>query len=227
MHNEAVTHRQFKNRLYPEFARIAQALANDKRLEIIDLLSQAPRHVDSLATETGQSVANISQHLQTLKAARLLDAERRGTRVFYRLASPDVARLLLTLRSVGEQRLPEIDALVREYIPRRSGSRSVPREDAELLLNSGEAVLLDVRPESEFASGHIRGAINIPLDELAERFGEVPRDRLVITYCRGEYCQFADDAVTLLADQGYEVARLEGGWPEWREEGRQTEVASP
>ncbi len=220
-----MSHREFKDRLYPQFARVAQALANDKRLEIVDLLAQAPRNVDALAAETGQSVANISQHLQTLRAARLVEAERRGTKVFYRLASPAVARLWLTLRSVGEERLPEIDALVREYIPRRAGHRTVTRGEAASLLAGDGVVLLDVRPGIEFESGHIPGAVNIPLDELAERLGELPRDRLIVTYCRGEYCQFADDAVALLDERGFQVARLDGGWPEWREEGREVSLA--
>lgn len=219
-----MSHRELKNQIYPQFARIGQALASEKRLELVDLLAQAPRHVDSLAQETGMSVANVSQHLQILRSACLVEAERQGNMTFYRLSDPAVVQLWLALRGVAESRLAEVKQISRE-LPGRLDDAVVSRDDAKELLK-GKAVLLDVRPSQEFASGHLRGAINIPIDELAERLDELPRDRQIITYCRGEYCLFADEAAELLRTKGYDVVRLEGGWPEWQSEGRPTSAAA-
>ena len=210
-----MTHRELKERIYPQFARIGQALASERRLELIDLLAQAPLHVDALATETGMSVANVSQHLQVLRSARLVDAERRGNMTFYRLSDPSVIKLWLALRTLAELRLAEVKEIARG-LPGRGKGETVSRDEAL----SRDAVLLDVRPRQEYESGHLYGAINIPIEELEERLPEIPRDRLVITYCRGEYCLFADEAAELLRANGLAVVRLEGGWPEWQAEGR-------
>jgi len=215
-----VTRGASKQDLYPQLARIGQALASDKRLELIDLLAQGLRNVDSLAALTGQSVANISQHLQALRAARLVESDRRGTKVFYRLPSESVVRLWLDLRSMAEERLPEAAAIVRDFASERAGIQTISRTDMERLSAQGEGCLLDVRPSLEFESGHLAGAINIPVGELPERLGELPRDSLIVTYCRGEYCLMADEAAALLEAQGFNVARLDGGWPEWLVEGR-------
>jgi rhodanese-related sulfurtransferase/DNA-binding transcriptional ArsR family regulator len=213
-----MAHRELKDRIYPQFARIAQALASDKRLELVDLLAQAPRHVDALAQETGMSVANVSQHLQVLRSANLVQSERQGNMTFYRLSDPAVVKLWLALRGVAESRLAEVKEIARE-LPGRDDGNVVSRGDVKELLKD-KAVLLDVRPRQEFEAGHLRGAINIPIDELPDRLGELPRDRQIVTYCRGEYCLFADEAVELLRAKGFDVARLEGGWPEWQSEGR-------
>ena len=215
-----MAHREIKDRIYPQFARIAQALASDRRLELVDLLAQAPRHVDALAQETGMSVANVSQHLQVLRAANLVEAERRGNMTFYRLSDPEVLRLWLALRGVAESRLAELKEIARD-LPGRQDGRVVSRNDVEKLLKD-KAVLLDVRPRPEFEAGHLRGSINIPIGELPDRLSELPRNRKVITYCRGEYCLFADEAADLLHANGFDVVRLEGGWPEWQTEGRPT-----
>ena len=214
-----MTHRAFKDRLYPEFARVAQALGSDRRLELVDLLAQAPRRVEALADETGMSVANVSQHLQVLKNARLVESERRGTTVTYRLASPSVMSLWLALRGVAEDRLPEIGKLRREYADDAAGDE-VPREEVQRLLKRGKAVLVDVRPAMEFAHGHVAGAISLPMDDLETRAEELPRDKRIVAYCRGAYCLFADEAVVLLRKRGFDAVRLEGGWPEWLGEGR-------
>jgi len=214
-----MAHREFKDRLYPEFARVAQALGSDRRLELVDLLAQAPRRVEALAEETGMTVANVSQHLQVLKNARLVESERRGTSVTYRLGSPSVMSLWLALRGVAEDRLPEIEKLRREYSDDDAGSE-VPREDVERLLKRGKAVLVDVRPAMEFAHGHVAGAISIPIDELESRVEELPRNKRIVAYCRGAYCLFAGEAVLLLRKRGFDAVRLEGGWPEWLGEGR-------
>jgi len=216
-----MTHRAFKDRLYPEFARVAQALGSDRRLELIDLLSQAPRRVEALAEETGMTVANVSQHLQVLKNARLVESERRGTSVTYRLAAPSVASLWLALRGVAEERLPEIGMLRREFSVDGEGVEA-PREDVQRLVKRGEAVLVDVRPAMEFEHGHVAGAISIPIEQLESHLEELPRDKRIVAYCRGAYCLFADEAVALLRKRGFDAVRLEGGWPEWAAEGRAT-----
>lgn len=215
-----MSHRPFKDRIYGQFARIGQALANEKRLEILDLLAQAPRHVDALASETEQSVANVSQHLQVLRSARLVEAKREGIRVVYSLADPSVLWMWLTLRSVAEQRLAEVGQITREFMGDRDEAL-VTRDELEDKLARNEVFLIDVRPAIEFEAGHLPGAVRMPIEELPERLDEIPRDRPVIAYCRGEYCLFADEAVALLRQHGIAAARLEGGWPEWLGEGRE------
>ena len=214
-----MSHREFKDRLYPEFARIAQALGSDRRLELVDLLAQAPRRVEALAEETGMTVANVSQHLQVLKNARLVESERRGTSVTYRLASPNVVSLWLALRDVAEDRLPEIGKLRSEFSD-EDGDEELPREDVERLVQRGKAVLVDVRPALEFEHGHVEGALSIPIEELETRLKELPRNKRIVAYCRGAYCLFADEAVALLRKRGFDAVRLEGGWPEWVADGR-------
>lgn len=217
-----MTHRDLKARLYPQFARVAQALASDKRLWLIDLLAQGPRHVDALAEETGMSLANVSQHLQILRAAGLVESERAGNNVIYRVTDPAVVRLWLAVRTFAEARLADVRQIAAEMLPERGGGKTIDRDAAVSLIENG-AVLLDVRPKREFDAGHLRGAVNIPIDELAGRFDELPRDRRIITYCRGEYCLFADEAADILAANGFDVVRLAGGWPEWLTEGRPVE----
>jgi len=218
-----MAHRNFKDRLYPQFARITQALASEKRLELVDLLAQAPRHVDALAQETEMSLANVSQHLHVLRHANLVESARSGNMIVYRLADPSVVNLWLALRGVAESRLAEIDQLSREFLPGRDNGQTLPRGDVAGLLRSN-ALLLDVRPGPEFESGHLRGAMNIPIEELSAKVDELPRDRKIITYCRGEYCLFADEAAELLRSHGFDVVRLEGGWPEWQSEGRPVQI---
>jgi rhodanese-related sulfurtransferase len=213
-----MAHREFKDRLYPEFARVSQALASERRLEVIDLLAQAPRRVEALAVETGQTTANISQHLQILKNARLVVSERKGAGVTYRLASPRVLELWLSLRGVAEDRLPEIARLRREYS--EVDDADLPRDEIARLLKRGEAVLVDVRPAAEFEHGHITGAISIPVEELESRLKELPKKKRIVAYCRGAYCLFADEAVAMLRKRGFDAVRLEGGWPEWMAEQR-------
>ena len=213
-----MAHREFKDRLYPEFARVAQALASDRRLELVDLLAQAPRRVEALADETSMSVANVSQHLQVLKNVRLVESERRGTTVTYRLASAGVVALWLALRDVAEDRLPEIGKLRAQFAG--AGDEPLSRDELQRLLSRGKAVLVDVRPAIEFESGHISGAMPIPIEDLEKRLKELPRNKRIVAYCRGAYCLFADEAVALLRKRGFDAVRLEGGWPEWEAEGR-------
>ncbi len=218
-----MSHRPFKTKLYAEFARVGMALGSDKRLELLDLLSQGPRYVDALAAEMEMSVANISQHLQVLRNAKLVESEREGTRVLYHLTDDSVLKLWLALRGVAEDHLPEIH-LLRAQNSIDGIDEEMPRPDLESILASGEVVLLDVRPAIEFESGHIAGALSVPVEELPRRLDMLPRDKKIIAYCRGEYCLFADEAAQLLRSHGYNVIRLEGGWPEWQSEGRPVQI---
>lgn len=217
--------REFKDSLYQQFARVAQALASERRLELIDVLAQGPRHVDALSEQTGMSVANVSQHLQTLRAANLVESQRLGNKIVYRLADRSVVDLWLALRGVAESRLAEVERLSSDFLPGRETQLSVSRDEAEAL-HRKRAVLLDVRPRQEFEAGHLRGALNIPLDELTGRMKELPRDRKIIAYCRGVYCVLADEAADLLLAEGFDIVRLEGGWPEWQSEGRPIDLAA-
>ena len=215
-----MSHRPFKQRLYAEFARVGAALASDKRLELLDLLAQGPRHVEALAAESDMSVANVSQHLQILRRARLVETEREGTKILYRLADKRVLDLWLALRSVAESRLAEVEQAAREFAVQGANESEVAREELERLLQGGEVFVLDARPRIEYEHGHLPGAVSMPVDELPKRLDEIPRDRRVVAYCRGAYCLFADEAVSLLRQRGFDAHRLEGGWPEWWAEGR-------
>jgi rhodanese-related sulfurtransferase len=213
-----MAHREFKNRIYGQFARIGAVLSSEKRLELIDLLAQAPRNVEALADETGMSVANTSQHLQALKAAHLVEPERDGTRVVYRLASDAVLALWLALRGAAESQLAEVGQLVRDFAIEGVPSERVSRAWLTASALQNGVVLLDVRPQVEYESGHIPGALTIPIAELGDRLGELPPGKEVVVYCRGSYCQFADEAVALLTRHGFAALRLEGGWSEWSAE---------
>ncbi len=217
-----MSHQLFREKLYREFARVGNALASDKRLGLLDLLAQGPRHVEALAAETEMSVANVSQHLQVLRQARLVETEREGTKILYRLADEGVLELWLALRSVAESRLAEVGQITSEFAVDGADESPLPRDQVEQLVQRGEALLIDTRPMIEYEYGHLPGAVSIPVDELPERLDELPRDRRIVAYCRGAYCLFADEAVALLRRHGFEAHRLEGGWPEWRVEGRPT-----
>ena len=219
-----MSHRPFKERIYPEFARIAAALASDRRLEVIDILAQGPRHVEALAEETELSVANVSQHLQILRRARLVETEREGTRVVYRLADDRVLELWLALRSLAESRLADVGELRREFaVPGAEGSE-LPRDELQRLITRKAAFVIDVRPAVEFQHGHLPGAVSVPVAELPQHLESLPRDKPIVAYCRGAYCLFADEAVALLRSHGFDAHRLEGGWPEWRVEKRQVAI---
>jgi rhodanese-related sulfurtransferase/DNA-binding transcriptional ArsR family regulator len=214
--------RVFKERLYEQFARIGLALGSRHRLELLDLLAQGPRHVEALAAELEAPVANVSQHLQALRAARLVETERQGTKVIYGLADDSVLGLWLALRSVAERRLTEVSQVVDEYATDRDSSDQLSRDELEAKLARGKHVLVDVRPTLEYESGHLQGAISIPIEQFAKRISTLPKDRRIVVYCRGTYCHFADRAVSILRRRGFDAIRLEGGWPEWSAEGRPT-----
>lgn len=209
-------HRAFKNRIYPEFARLAQAMASDRRLELLDLLAQGPRHVDALAAETEMPKANVSQHLQILRAAHLVETERDGTRILYRLAGDDVLSLWHALRTVAENRLPEIASISRSFAIEGADVAPFALDDVMVKVALGELTLIDVRPLLEYDNGHLPGAIPVPPNELAERAAGLPAGKPVVAYCRGAYCHFADEAVVYLKTLGLEAYRLDTGWLEWR-----------
>jgi rhodanese-related sulfurtransferase/predicted transcriptional regulator len=215
-----MSHRPFKQRLYPLFARVGHALASDRRLELLDLLAQSPRHVEALAQEMEMPVASVSQHLQVLRHAHLVETEREGTKVRYRLAGDDVLQLWLSLRSVAERRLAEVHQLRQEF--ETAGDGDVSRDDLQALVDQGKIVLIDVRPRIEYDHGHVPGAVSLPVAELPDQLHTLPRRKRIVAYCRGTYCLFADDAVALLRREGYDAVRLDGGWPEWSAEGRPT-----
>jgi rhodanese-related sulfurtransferase/DNA-binding transcriptional ArsR family regulator len=208
--------RQLKQQLYRLFARVSSAIANPHRLELLDLLVQAPRTVEELAREANMSVANTSQHLQRLKQARLVLDEREGLYVRYRLADPAIARLWLELRAVAERQLTEVERALDAYRNRRHEFEKISIAELRDRLREGEVVLLDVRPQVEYQAGHLPGAISVPLDELERRLDELPRNRTLVAYCRGPHCVLADEAIELLTEQGWTVVRLEEGVAEWQ-----------
>lgn len=216
--------RHNKEQLYHLFVRVANAMANPHRLELLDLLAQAPRTVEELAGETHMSVANTSQHLQRLKQARLVFDEREGLYIRYRLADPAVARLWLELRAVAERQLAEVEQALDTYRQRRHEFEQISANELRTRLRTGEVILLDVRPQEEYRAGHLPGAISIPIDELDRRLNELPPDKMIVAYCRGPYCVYADDALALLAERGWSIARLEEGVSEWQLAGYAIEV---
>ena len=210
--------RAFKDEVYGAFAAVAKALASPRRLELLDLLIQGPRSVEGLARAAGQSVANTSQHLQVLRRAQVVERERRGTTITYRLA-PGVAEVFVALRRLARARSPELERAERRFYAGAQAPEAIGREELIERLAAGGAVLLDVRPREEYAQAHIPGALSIPIGELEERLGELPADRLVVATCRGPYCVFAAEAVRLLRRRGREAVRFEQGVAEWRADG--------
>jgi rhodanese-related sulfurtransferase len=220
MSNSTATEkRHHKEQLYRLFTRVANAMANPHRLELLDLLTQAPRTVEELANEAHMSIANTSQHLQRLKQARLVLDEREGVYIRYRLADPAVARLWLQLRAVAEQQLAEVEGALDAYRNQRHEFEQISADVLLTRLRQGEVVLLDVRPQAEYQAGHLPDAVSIPIDELKRRLNELPSDKTVVVYCRGPYCVYADEALELLATQGWSGARLEEGVLEWQQIG--------
>ncbi|MSP14012.1 MAG: metalloregulator ArsR/SmtB family transcription factor [Chloroflexi bacterium] len=211
--------RQYKQRLYTLFAAVSQALANPHRLELIDLLAQAPRTVEDLAREADMSLANTSQHLQRLKQARLVETQRDGTFIIYRLANPTVSDLWLALRSVAGQQLAEVEQALDAYRTRRHEFKQITVQELQERLQTGEVILIDVRPATEYRNGHLPGALSMPLSEIQQMMAALPDDRMVVAYCRGPYCVMADQALEILAENGRKVARLEEGVVEWQQAG--------
>jgi rhodanese-related sulfurtransferase/predicted transcriptional regulator len=211
-----ITKRQFKDELYSQFARIGKALSNPHRLELLELLAQGERTVEDLAQEASLPIANASQHLQVLRAAQLVDVRRDGLYAYYRLSDERVFRVWQVLRDLGELQLAEVNRLVQSFLQDRSPLQSINAAELVERMEAGDVLILDVRPELEYQSGHIPEARSIPIDELEARLDELPGDQEIIAYCRGPYCVFADEAVTLLQKHGYRARRLINGLPDWQ-----------
>lgn len=214
-----------KQAIYESLAEVAQALGHAHRLELLEHLAQGERSVEELSSRSGLTFANTSRHLQILRRARLVETERRGKHIFYRLAGDaEVVALTNALGRVGERNMAEIDRVKADYFRARDALEPVSRAVLLSRLRDGLVTLLDVRPEDEFAVGHLPGALNIPLADLEHRLGELPQDREVIAYCRGPYCVLSFEAVAALRARGYLVRRLEDGYPEWKAAGLPVEA---
>ncbi len=207
--------RDAKTALFDQFARVGKALGSGKRLELVDLLAQGERTVESLARAAGLGMTTASAHLQTLKQANLVATRREGTKIYYRLAGTDVAALYALVRTVASAHLPDVEAASAAYLG-PDDAEQVSRDDLLHRARSGEVVVLDVRPREEYEAGHIPGAVSIPVEELADKLDDIPADQEIVAYCRGSYCVLAHDAVRLLNARGRSARRLADGMLEWR-----------
>lgn len=216
--------RKPKQALYEQFAIVAKALGNPQRLELIEHLAQGARSVDLLATKVGLPIANVSQHLQTLRRAGLVQAEREGKFVNCRLTDDTVLSLFASVRSVAERHLAEVDRIVQGYFETRDSMEPVTREGLAARMRDGLVTVIDVRPPDEFVLGHVPGAINVPLADLQARVPEIDPDREIVAYCRGPWCVMSFEAVAALRKHGFQARRLEDGLPEWKAAGLPVEV---
>ena len=214
-----MSHRELKDPLYAQFARIGHATASPKRIELLDLLSQGPKTVETLAEQSATPVKNTSAHLRVLRQARLVETERVGTYIRYRLADDSVIGYLRSLRSLAHQRLAEVEQVAELYLTRRDELEPVTLKDLRRLIRAGVVTVVDVRPQDEFESAHIPGARSIPVAELKRRLNEIPKRKEVIAYCRGAYCVYSVEAVEILRKHGYRARRAEEGLPDWRAAG--------
>jgi rhodanese-related sulfurtransferase/DNA-binding transcriptional ArsR family regulator len=205
-----------KQEIFAGLARIGTALSSPVRIEFLELLAQGERSVEQLATLTGTSVANTSQHLQKLRQAGLVGSRKEGQYVHYRLAGDEIVGLLSALGRAGEAHLAEVEKLVRVVLAQKDDVEPVPAKELLSRIRKGLVTVLDVRPEEEFAAGHIPGAVNIPIHELEKRLAELPKRKEIVAYCRGPYCLMSFDAVALLRRKGRKSRRLQDGMPEWR-----------
>ena len=209
--------------MYEQLARIGKAISAPKRLELLDLLCQGPRTVEALAEQAATTVANASQHLQVLRAARLVDAEKKGLFVEYRLAGDDIGRFYVAVRALGEARLAEIDQVAHAYFGQRGALETVDRDELLRRVRAGDVTVLDVRPAEEYRAGHIPGALSMPVGELKSRIKQLPKSREIVAYCRGPYCVMAVEAVEFLRKKGFKAHRLEQGVTDWRARGWRVE----
>lgn len=215
----ASPNRRFKTAIYEQFARIGKAISNPSRLELLDLLCQGPRTVEALAREAGLGLANTSQHLKALREARLVEAEKAGLYVTYRLADEQVCRFYLSVRSLAEARLAEVGEITRRFLEARQGLQPVDRNELLAKVRDGAVTVLDVRPAEEYAAGHLPGALSMPLKELERCLAGLPQDREIVAYCRGPYCVLSVEAVEMLKARGFTAFRLEDGVADWQTRG--------
>jgi rhodanese-related sulfurtransferase len=208
-----------KAAIYDQLARIGGATASPGRLELLDLLSQGPRTVEALAQQTGRSVATTSHHLQILRRARLVDAQKSGLYVTYSLADPQVGSFFLHLRRLAESQLAEVRQVTRQYLEGRGALEAVDNDELVRRVRAGRVTLIDVRPRDEYLAGHIPGALSMPLGDLETQLASLATSRDIVAYCRGPYCVMALDAVAILRRKGFRAHRMEHGVPEWRAQG--------
>ncbi len=216
--------RQFKDAIYEQFSRIGKAVSSPKRLELLDLICQGEKTVATLARETGLTFANTSQHLQTLKAARLIEAEKDGIYVKHRLADEMVCEFFRSMRVLAENRLAEVDMIKRRFLEDREGMEPVNRDDLLKRVIEGGVTVLDVRPADEYRTGHIPGALSVPLGHLKELLSKLPKNQDIVAYCRGPYCVLAVQAVEMLRKKGFNAIRLEESVQDWRAMGLPVEI---
>lgn len=216
---KAVAHREFKNQLFQQLARISRALANPHRLELVDLLAQSERTVDDLAKLSDMPVANTSQHLKALREALLVAVRREGSFSFYRLSSDGVFRVWQAVHRLAQSQFAEIDRLLHAFVSERAQFESVSSTELLERIRRDEVLVLDVRPAAEYRAGHIAGARSIPVHELGRRLREITKNREVVAYCRGPFCLYADEAVLGLRRRGYRARRLDVGFPDWKAAG--------
>lgn len=214
-----MAHRELKDPLYAQFALIGQAVASPVRLELLDLLAQGEKTVESLAEQSTAGIKNVSAHLRVLRQARLVETRREGTYIYYRLADQDVSRFVRDLQQIGRRRLAEVEQVARQFIDDRDEMAAVTLSELKKLVQSGEVTVIDVRPRDEYEAGHIAGAVSVPVAELKRRLRDLPKRREVIAYCRGPYCVFSLEAVTVLRKAGFRARRAEEGLPGWRDAG--------
>ena len=214
-----MAHRELKDPLYAQFARIGHALGSPVRIELLDLLAQGEKTVEALAVHSAATVKNVSAHLRVLRQARLVETRRAGTYIYYRLADGDVGRFVRDLQRLGQQRLAEVEQVARQYIDDRDELEPVTQAELRKLVRDGNVTVIDVRPADEYEAGHIPGAVSIPVSELKRRLRELPKRREIIAYCRGPYCVFSLEAVTLLRQHGFRARRTDDGLPAWRDAG--------
>jgi len=217
--------RQFKDAIYEQFARIGKAVSSPKRLELLDLICQGEKTVETLSKETGLTVANTSQHLQTLKTARLIEAEKEGLYVKYRLADEMVCEFFRSMRLLAENRLAEVDMIKRRFLEGKQGMEPVNRDDLLKRVAAGDVTVLDVRPTTEYEAGHIPVALSVPLDQLQKILAKLPDDQEIVAYCRGPYCVLAVKAVEVLREKGFNAIRLEESVQDWRALGLPVETS--
>lgn len=214
-----MSHRELKDPLYAQFARIGHAIASPVRIELLDLLAQGEKTVEALAEQSSAGIKNVSAHLRVLRQARLVETRRDGTYIYYRLADGDVGRFVRDLQRLGRQRLAEVEQVARQFITDRDELEPVTQSELRKLIRDGGVTVIDVRPGDEYEAGHIPGALSIPVAELKRRLRELPKRREVIAYCRGPYCVFSLEAVALLRQHGFRARRADDGLPGWREAG--------
>ncbi len=214
-----MSRQNLKQQIYSQVARIGKVVCHGHRLELLEYLAQGERTVEALAKLTGLSVANTSQHLRVMRQSGLVEARKDGLYVYYSLADDEIVRLLSSMRKLAESHLADVEQLVRSYLTVKDQLEPVPRSELLERVRNGLATVVDVRPPEEYASGHVPGAVNIPLKYLEQRLKELPREQEIVAYCRGPHCVLAFDAVAQLRAKGFQARRLEDGFPEWREAG--------